>query len=247
MEKDLTELLEAWTHDPGAVAARRIRGADGRSRLQLRVDLGILQMEEAGRPDGKRPYGYPTLLNYHLTMESTSRSGSLQPLTAEECASIQLEAAQFYHRYLAFSALGELTGVVEDCAHNLALIDLVLRRSEGQPAASALTQLYPFVRMMHARAQAEIMLDGDRPDHAAQAVQNAMKDIRTLARKQGLDADTGQLREIEALASLLVNLRTRRSEEPRIRLERQLDEAVEAEDFERAAQLRDELKNARSR
>ena len=242
MNPDLTAWLTEWPHEPGSVAARRVQCNDGKPRLQLRVDLGILQMNEHGRPDGRRPHGYATLLDYHQTLARTSPPGALGPLTQEECAALQLEAAQFYHRYLAYSALGELPGVVEDCAHNLAIIDLVLTRAQGQPAADALAQLYPFVRMMHARAKAELFIDGDAPDQAAKAIQQAIRDIRALARREGLEEPTGHLREIEALTSLLVSLRNRKIEPLRERLERQLEQAVSEEDFERAARLRDALR-----
>ena len=49
---DLTGLLQEWAYEPGRVNARRITGCDGRPKLQVRIDLGVLQMEIEGRPDG---------------------------------------------------------------------------------------------------------------------------------------------------------------------------------------------------
>ena len=37
--------------------ARKIVGEDGKEKLQVRLDLGLLQMELNGRPDGERPHG----------------------------------------------------------------------------------------------------------------------------------------------------------------------------------------------
>ena len=53
-----------------AVSARRGARADrsrrrGRGKVQLRVDLGILQMEMNGRPDGHRPEGFESWLDYY--------------------------------------------------------------------------------------------------------------------------------------------------------------------------------------
>src|SRR5439155_20333786 len=59
---DLTHLLRTWAHEPGRINARRITAADGRALLQVRVDLGVLQMEIDGRPDGVRPEGFESLL-----------------------------------------------------------------------------------------------------------------------------------------------------------------------------------------
>ena len=47
---DISRLLQDWDFEQGQVVARRFKGRDGRDRIQLRVDLGILQMlAEIGR------------------------------------------------------------------------------------------------------------------------------------------------------------------------------------------------------
>ena len=52
MNLDLNTLIEGWNRAPGEIAARIVRGMDGADLVQLRVDLGVLQMYPAGRPDG---------------------------------------------------------------------------------------------------------------------------------------------------------------------------------------------------
>ena len=42
-----------------------IQGNDAEPRIQVRLDLGILQMCVDGRPDGHRPNGFDSLLEYH--------------------------------------------------------------------------------------------------------------------------------------------------------------------------------------
>ncbi len=44
-------------------------GDDGRDVIQMRVDLGILQMETNGRPDGNQPGGFATFLDSMLDLE----------------------------------------------------------------------------------------------------------------------------------------------------------------------------------
>src|SRR5205823_11032847 len=65
MSLDLNTILKGWSHESGSIKVRKIAGLDGREKLQLRVDLGVLQMEVAGRPDGRRPHGCESLLEYH--------------------------------------------------------------------------------------------------------------------------------------------------------------------------------------
>ena len=62
---DLQSALQGWPYEPEKISVRKILGADGSVRIQMRVELGILQMEAEGRPDGSRPYGCESLLAYY--------------------------------------------------------------------------------------------------------------------------------------------------------------------------------------
>ena len=73
---DLNDLLEGWPHEPGQVKARKIVGRDGCEKIQLRIDLGLIQMELHGRPDGHRPHGFESLLHYHQAKSAIAKSGA---------------------------------------------------------------------------------------------------------------------------------------------------------------------------
>ena len=95
MSKDLGVLLHGWDYNPNEVTVRRIVGADGREKIQMRLDLGMLQMEVNGRPDGKRPHGAESLLEYHLNRLSdaeTAGNWSSWSLDGEACAVLKQEA-----------------------------------------------------------------------------------------------------------------------------------------------------------
>jgi hypothetical protein len=64
MERDLTKLLEEWPFESGQITVRVIEGDDGNPRIQVRLDLGLLQMSAQGRPDGTRPHGFDSMLDY---------------------------------------------------------------------------------------------------------------------------------------------------------------------------------------
>ena len=64
VSKHIDDALKGWEHEPGSVQARLVRGNDGRQVIQMRVELGILQLEMAGRPDGARPHDCPTYFAY---------------------------------------------------------------------------------------------------------------------------------------------------------------------------------------
>src|SRR5690242_18090365 len=62
--KDISQVLRGWAYEPGVINVRKIHGTDGAPKLQMRLDLGLLQMEMNGRPDGVRPHGCESLLEY---------------------------------------------------------------------------------------------------------------------------------------------------------------------------------------
>src|SRR5215211_6191803 len=71
--KDILPLLKGWDYEPGTINVRKISGLDGSPKLQMRQDLGLLQMEMSGRPDGRRPHGYESLLEYFETQLADHR------------------------------------------------------------------------------------------------------------------------------------------------------------------------------
>src|SRR5438874_4778800 len=98
MNFDISHILDKWEYHPGQVVVRKFMGKDGQEKIQLRVDLGILQMNAEGRPDGKRPCGAASL--YEHLLQKSKQSPNDFALTPEDVAKIQLEALQYHHRYI---------------------------------------------------------------------------------------------------------------------------------------------------
>ena len=44
MSFDISDILADWPYEPGQISARKITGDDGKEKIQLRLDLGLLQM-----------------------------------------------------------------------------------------------------------------------------------------------------------------------------------------------------------
>ena len=44
MSKDITRLLQGWDYEPDEIIVRVVRGDDGRDKIQMRVDMGLVQM-----------------------------------------------------------------------------------------------------------------------------------------------------------------------------------------------------------
>src|SRR6188472_3912119 len=59
-------ILNSWPYEPSTLSVRIRKGRDGRDVLQMRLDLGLLQLETTGRPDGTTPGGKETYLHFLL-------------------------------------------------------------------------------------------------------------------------------------------------------------------------------------
>src|SRR4051812_35788006 len=102
MRRDIDEALQSWPFDPGSgeVVARQIKARDGRTVLQIRVELGLLQLEVEARPDGVRPHSFATYLDYlrhrsRVKSSGPNRSGEVWTMTPEHCSEADREFAQF--------------------------------------------------------------------------------------------------------------------------------------------------------
>ena len=158
MDFDISHLLDQWDYQPGQVVVRRFKARDGKEKLQLRVDLGLLQMNAEGRPDGKRPFGHPSLFEYYqarLYKHVGAHEGSDEgwTLKAEDCAKLQMEAIQYHHRYICLLQLEDYPAVIRDAERNLAVFEFVGKHAEAEELAWALRQFQPQLLMILARAR----------------------------------------------------------------------------------------------
>src|SRR5690242_1428412 len=159
MSLDLNTILKDWPHESGSIKVRKIVGLDGREKLQLRVDLGVLQMESSGRPDGQRPHNCESLLEYHQKRAARADlKGQTYELTPEQCAELQQEGIQYYHRYLSLFQINDFDGVVRDTQRNLDLFTFVTNHTDREDFSWGLQQFRPYVLMMNTRAKASILL-----------------------------------------------------------------------------------------
>src|ERR1700719_4020801 len=159
MSLDLNTILKDWPHENGTIKVRKIIGLDGRDKLQLRIDLGVLQMEMTGRPDGQRPHNYESLLAYHQSRAACAEEKAKDyELSPEQCTELQQEGIQYYHRYLSLFQINDFAGVVRDTQRNLDLFDFVTAHTDRDELAWSMQQFRPYVLMMNTRAKASIFL-----------------------------------------------------------------------------------------
>jgi hypothetical protein len=246
MSFDLTAMLQDWEYKPGQVVARRFQGKDG-EKIQLRVDLGILQMNALGRPDGRKPLGHESWYHvYRRRMEQApAAADGGDPdfvLGSEECGRLQQEAIQYHHRYICFFQLGDHEAVERDCARNLEVFGFVDRFAESDELSWSVVQFTPQLLMMRTRARGAACLErGDR-DGAMAAIETGLEELAEFHREHDREEQIEQCGEVLSLRGWLDELRTRPPQNELERLRFALAEAIRIEDYETAARVRDQLR-----
>src|SRR6478609_5577865 len=141
MSLDLNDLLRDWPHEPGQLKVRKILGSDGKEKIQLRIDLGLIQMETTGRPDGTEPNGFESLLEYHqFRAKKAEKNGEPYLLEPEAVGDLQQEGIQYYHRYISFFQLGDYQAVIRDTQRNLDMFQFVEKHTDNEELAEAVVQ-----------------------------------------------------------------------------------------------------------
>lgn len=326
MSPDISRILREWPYEGGQINVRLIEGEDGEPRIQMRLDLGLLQMETTGRPDASRPNGFESFLEYcearidhpeeapssddaeedeagiggppphpraRATGKSDEESGGeggravggeeeeketeeadgkaegagkkengngeqhggaasedddssseLTPatLSEEECRLLREEAVQYYHRYIALLVLGDYDGVLRDTARNLRVIDLCAQFAETEEDRAILEQFRPYVTMMRVRALASQMVADDEPKAALWAIDDGIEVIRKQYEEADKGGDFEDASEIQLLRSMRNELALKLPASQKNELRERLRKAIESENYELAAILRDELR-----
>jgi hypothetical protein len=232
--------------DPEA-NVRRIVGDDGRLKLQMRVCVetyhGILQLNCDGRPDGERPHGREFALEFY---EERARREPGFALSSEQTQELFEEGLMTYHRYVLLLRLGDHQRVIRDTERNMRLFRFVNSWAADAEDRERLEKWWPYIIRIHHTARAMECLEQGDFGGAAAAVRAAREQIAALTEMEDEVFQTERERSESALAELEQLIDRHRPLTAVERLEREKDEAVENEDFELAARLRDEIARMKS-
>jgi hypothetical protein len=245
---DLQPLLASWPYDPEN-DARLLRGRDGREILQVRTPLGIEQYELEGRPDGARPHGMETALDYYRQqferLKGTEKAESFK-LSSKQCSELFNEGTLYYFRYVRLFQLKDWTRTIRDTARNLQAFDFVHRHAASEEDQMFLEKWRPYILRVNASAAAMLALEQRAYEKALGHLQETISRIEALP---DLEDETFQFereRSLLALRELLSQVQKNRPMSELEQLEHQLRRAVERQEFERAAVLRDRIRLLRN-
>ncbi len=254
MDIDITPILEGWDFRADRKMVRRFAGSDGLEKIQLRVDLGLLQMNILGRPDGKRPFGFETMLDYQQSrlqehLDTHNGDDEAFELSSEDCFKLQQEAIQFHHRYISLYQLDDYPRVLEDTDHNLDLFEFVSEYAADDEMISSMDQWRPQLLMLRSRSRGTLLKEKAGADAAIEAVEEGINDLKEFYLEQAHPEWAEKSMEILSLEAWINELRAEKDPvdtkaielSEKDKLEMEMEEAISREDYEKAAQCRDAL------
>ena len=247
-KENIDRLLRDWPYDPQGISVRKKKGDDGRDVLQMRLDLGLLQLEATGRPDGTRPQGAETYFDYlvgRAVQNGNAQKDNEFVMSEDECEEADREFVQFYHRRICWLALREFHSAVADADHTLHMMDFCRDHSPDEQWTLSHEQYRPFVLFHRTQAAALAALSDKGAEAAVEEITKGLDTMRQVfvdyEAEEEFDEDELVQRLIELRESLRQHFRVGRT------LQEQLADAVAAEKYELAAEIRDELNRRDSR
>lgn len=247
MTLDLDELTEGWSCPSGELRARLITGRDGCEFVQIRLDLGVMQLAPTGRPDGAEFRGFRTACE---CVDQAARDR--QRVDREAWQELERELQQFNYRRVAYGHLAEdalrasddaatrryIAAALDDvtaCERRVRLQREVLGET---PETSTLSATLAFDR---GRLQTQLHLVDGQFERAVEQAEASAAELERLLAELGHDSDA--IADDPGVAYLReLSVKLRREYGITQTLREQLAEAIEREDFESAAQLRDALR-----
>lgn len=234
---NIDAILRGWPYQVGEVVVRQIKGEDGRDLLQMRLEMGVLQLEFDGRPDGQKPEGYDTYFDYLKSLSLDEQ----EPLVLDEdqCGEIDREFVQFYHRRICWLTLRDFRRATRDADHSLALMDFSRKHSPDKEWTLSHEQYRPFVLFHRTQAVALAVSDEEGPEKAIAEIDKGLERMRELFAEHDAEEQYDDNELVVRLTELKESLREHFKIEPP--LAEQLADAIAAEEYELAARLRDEI------
>ena len=92
----IDDILKEWPYEAESLNVRLTKGDDGRKIIQMRIDMGLLQLEVSGRPDGTEPHGEQTYQD-HLVAESI-RNHPDWTLSESQCGEVDREFVEMLNK-----------------------------------------------------------------------------------------------------------------------------------------------------
>jgi membrane-associated HD superfamily phosphohydrolase len=249
MNEDIGQILENWPFDPEN-SIRKVIDSSGVEKIQVRVDQGafqgVLQMNLDGRPDGRRPHNSDFAFDHYRDSQQNvlETEGSLDEfqLSEEECQELFDECRRIYERYVFLLQIQDYDRVIRDTEQNMELFRFVNTYAERNEDQNNLEKWWPYIIRIHGVARVMVAMQNDDFETANEIIDDARDKIKALDKFDAEEFRIEKRRSIQALDDLEQELLSKRPLNLIDRLKKELGDAIDQEAFEKAAKLRDRIR-----
>ena len=246
---DITDILKEWEYNP-ADNTRKIMGEDGLEKLQVRLPLGIEQYEVNGRPDGMRPFGKESYLDYYEEMAAQyiekNNTDEGFGLESEDCMRLAEEGIFYYYRYVLFFQIQDYVNTIRDTERNSRLFDFVKKYAVSDADKEAMEQYQPYIIRMGSAAKALWNVKLEQFDEALRRVCEGIREIEMLGEVSNSVFVYEKKRSLSILREMEKEIRKQKPLSKLEKLQKQMARAVKRENYEKAAELRDVIRVLKS-
>ena len=167
-------------------------------------------------------------------------------INPDECAKLQQEAIQYHHRSICNFELEDFEAVERDTEHILELLDFVQDFAAQDDIGQSFQQFRPQTIMMQVRAVGtELLADGNYKAAIAEIIA-AIEELNLFYTEMGREELLDSSMEVHSLGEWLKDVEKEAADKlpmtKREKIEHKLETAIDQEDYESAAKLRDQLK-----
>jgi hypothetical protein len=251
---DLSIVIGDWPYEDRDESrnVRKVMGVDGTMKIQLRIRSGVIQWEIDGRPDGTKPHGFPSVLDYciyvlaHPTSSGDGSEGSSPELGAELVSELAEELFDYYRRSRALFYLADYRRALSDALHNLKILKLIRECCVDEAIIFNYDRYRPSLVVDRARAEMLLHLHGGDTRKALDALNSGIRDVEAFCIEYELEDQWGDNPERQILVDLRRSLREKHNvplndEELLQSLKVEQEIAIRRENYEMAARLRDKI------
>lgn len=233
----IDHILDGWPHQAGSLQVRILDLGEPNAVVQVRMDMGLVQMALEGRPDGRKAGESETALAREQAHE--------EPLSAEACNALRDEANMYHQRAVALFAAEQFARASADCRHALDAAGLMRQRAaKGEDRHNAAGPI-PGLIVLRVRADATAAVRARDPRGALAAIDAGMQELRRAFSDRGQVGQFERSAECAILRAMREMLVPKLPASQRAELEERLRAAVLSENYELAAILRNELRQIR--
>ena len=156
--------------------------------MLVRQPMGLEQYEVDGRPDGLRPHGMESVLDFQLErLAAAKRAGAEEALrlSAKDCAELFNEGTIYYYRFIHFFRVKEWVRAERDTARTLRLIEFVERCGEHEEDRAQLEQWRTDVARIHAVARVMVLLRSGQYEEGIKIARETITEVDALLQERG--------------------------------------------------------------